>query len=470
MTPGGAMGGGMTRPPIAIYPASLVPIPDSRLVLLALVLATLGLGLLHSGMARPVFVLGCAWVGYLAWREGPARSVQVAIGLFSMAPFLRRIVDLGAGFDQSGIMLLGPVLAILVPVVELRDVLMRRSRHDSDYAPLLVVGCCILYGGLLSAFQGEALDGGVGVVKGLAPLLYGAWIMRRARGDDSVVQAAAQAFMVVTPPMGLYAMLQYANPPEWDRYWMVYAGMNSIGQPLPFLVRCFSTMNSPASYATFSACGLLLFGYCRRGWLPALLALPVSIGLALSLYRTAWIALAVGMLYCACFLRTRQRSILLVLAVVAAGLVAANTTEFGDKLVQRVASFGQASEDGSGRERVEQLVAIYNDADNLLIGGGLASLRLPRAGLLAVDGEVVAALLAMGVIVGPVFLLALAWTGLQALARVRGRDGPTAIVCGAVVLGALAQMPLASITSGELGFLFFLFVGLATARRAGGAA
>ena len=127
----------------------------ARMALVGLLAGTLGLAFMAPGLARPLFVLGCAAVGAIAWREGCGRSVEVAISLYVFAPFLRRIVDLGIGFDTSSTMLLGPVLAIAIPAVDLRHMLVRRHRDDAALLPMLLVGACITYGMLLSAFSGE---------------------------------------------------------------------------------------------------------------------------------------------------------------------------------------------------------------------------------------------------------------------------------------------------------------------------
>ena len=120
----------------------------ARLALVGLLLGTLGLAFAAPGLARPLFVLGCAAVGAIAGREGCGRSVEVAVSLYVFAPFLRRIVDLGIGFDPSSTMLLGPVLAIAIPAVDLRHMLTRRHRDDAALLPMLLVGgasrtgCC----------------------------------------------------------------------------------------------------------------------------------------------------------------------------------------------------------------------------------------------------------------------------------------------------------------------------------------
>ena len=74
------------------------------------------------------------------------------------------------------------------------------------------------------------------------------------------------------------------------------------------------------------------------------------------------------------------------------------------------------------------------------------------------------ALVGMGLVVGPIFLLALVWAAGRG-ARVGADDaGAEAIVVTAFLAGELAQMFLASVTEAELGLLFWVFVGIGAAR------
>jgi hypothetical protein len=59
--------------------------------------------------------------------------------------------------------------------------------------------------------------------------------------------------------------------------------------------------------------------------------------------------------------------------------------------------------------------------------------------------------------VGGFCLAALIWAAGNALAVAGSDPAPEAVVIGALALGALAQAPLANITSGENGFLFWTF-------------
>ena len=226
-----------------------------------------------GGASRALFVLGCGSVGWYAWRQGPAAHLQASLILFSFAPFVRRIVDLSAGYDQLGLMLIGPLFAILAPVLSLPKLIEDRPVPARWIWPLGIVAICVIYAGLLSLTQADWTNAASGPLKWLAPLLYAVVLMLSA-DRRKLIDAATSAFVVILPVTGLYAIYQYIDPPDWDRYWMEFAPIISIGQPVPYGVRSFSTMNAPAAYATFTAAGLLLIAFGRRSWPALLLALP----------------------------------------------------------------------------------------------------------------------------------------------------------------------------------------------------
>ena len=255
-----------------------------------------------GGAARPLFIAGCAGVGFSAWRRSSAAHLQAALVLFAFAPFARRLVDVSAGFDGSAIMLVGPLLAILVSAPELLRLLDGGAQPGRSMLPAVTVAGCVIYATLLSMFQGDWMNAASGALKWIAPLVYAVALTLRA--EAGLTQAAARTFLCILPIAGAYGIFQYVDPPAWDRYWMAYATITSAGLPEPFGVRVYSTMNAPASFATFMAAGLLLAGFLRPGWQALVMMLPAALGLLLSLYRTAWISLAAGVLFCLLFRST----------------------------------------------------------------------------------------------------------------------------------------------------------------------
>jgi len=420
-----------------------------------LVIGTAAAGASLGGLSRPAFVLACGLVGWFAWRQGPAAHLQAALILFTFAPFARRVVDLHVGYDQLGLMLIGPLLAILVPVVHLPRQLEQHRVPEHFIWPLGIVAASVVYAGMLSMGQGDWTNAASGMLKWLAPLLYAALLMVSAERDE-MIKAATSAFAFILPVVGIYAIYQYVDPSDWDIYWMQFAPIPSIGQPVPYGVRVFGTMNAPASFATFTATGLFLIGFSKRPW-PALLAIPAALGLLLSLYRTAWISLAISILFCLLFAGTRRRAGMILVGIGVAVLLAVLFTPFGDIVMDRLSTLSEGTQDGSAQERLEEFVTLWNLPDSSLFGSGFTITDVGAAGAMPIDGMIIACWLSMGIMVGAFCLTAVFWAIGNALAVAWTDPAPEAVVIGALALGALSQMPLANITSGENGFLFWTF-------------
>jgi hypothetical protein len=430
---------------------------------LALLIGIAATGGTLGGAGRLVFVLVCGFVGWYAWRQGPAAHLQAALTLFVFAPFVRRIVDLSAGYDQLGLMLIGPLLAILVPAIDLPKLLDIQRVPTRWIWPLGIVAACVVYAALLSMTQADWTNAASGPLKWLAPLLYAAVLMLRADRRE-LIDAAAAAFLIILPVTGLYAIYQYVEPPEWDRYWMEFAPILSIGQPVPYGVRSFSTMNAPAAYASFTATGLLLIALSRRSWPALLLTIPAVLGFLLSMYRTAWISLAIGILFCLLFTETRRRAGMILIGIAVAVLLAATLTPFGDVVAERLSSLSEGAQDGSAQERLEEFVTLWKQPDSSLFGVGFTITDVGSAGAMPVDGMIIACWLAMGIVVGGFCLTALFWAIGNAVGAALSDRTTDAVIVGALALGALVQLPLANITSGESGFLFWTFAVLLTPR------
>jgi hypothetical protein len=439
-----------------LRPSSLTGIAPT-IVLLA---ATILIGPHVGSLIRPAFIVGCAAAGWYAWRVSPAVHVQAALWLFSFAPFARRIVDLSIGYDQSGLMLVGPLMAILAPFPRLLTYFDDRKAPSPVLLSMMVFAGCVAYAATISLFQGDWFNAASGALKWTAPVIYAAVLLRDADRDE-MVQGMASAFLIILPITGVAGILQYINPPEWDRYWMQFSPILSIGRPLPYEIRVFSTMNGPASFATFTATGLLLVCFLRSRWYTAILAMPAALALLLSLYRTAWLALAAGLMFCFLFDATRKRAALIGFGALGAIVFAAVLPPFSEVVTDRLATLTEGSTDGSAQERLEQYMMLWSQWDSSLFGVGFTTADVGSAGAIATDGTIIQCWLAMGIVVGLVCLIALVWATASMMVAA-WRDGRReAIVVGAIGCGMLVQLPLATITSGELGFLFWTFAALA---------
>jgi hypothetical protein len=273
-----------------------------------------------------------------------------------------------------------------------------------------------------------------------------------------VLRAAARAFLIASPVIGLYGIAQNLAPPAWDTYWMVSSKMLSIGSPEAGQLRVFSTMNSPASFAFYAVCGLLLFSFTRSVIPPVLVAvgalLPLAMALLLSGVRTAWISAAVAVAFCFLFKPTRARAGILAVCLALGVAFTLLYTSFGDTFG------GGVAQDGSGQDRLHDYLYVFNDSSRYVFGIGLSGDSDPQ--MAALDGQLLLSVVQMGLAVGMLHMLSLLWAGAQALLSLRHDQAVLRIVAGAVVLGDLSVFLLLGFSVGEIGFLFWMLVGVLT--------
>jgi hypothetical protein len=432
-------------------------------------------GRLGVGPMRYGFVVGCAAIGWQAWRLGPARHLEISIILFIWAPFLRRVMDYSAGFDPGGFMLVGPLLALLPPCLDLYGCLVtgRRRFDASILPPFLLMGLCLLYGLSLSVAGGDLLPAVITLAKTLPPILYCIWLAVRGAEEPNVMEGAARGFLIAMPAAGLYCIFQYFYLPDWDANWITMTSSISNAQGLAEAekVRVFGPMNSAASLGHFALAAILLLAFVRRDLISSLLCVPILAGLMLSSYRTAWIGLAIGVACCGLNAGTRARAGLVAACAALAITAIIATTSFGGDVMDRFLTLTSLSDDGSGQARTDDLRILLDHADQLIVGFGIGGLgpfgdMQPRvsAGMTgASDGIVLTSVLLMGVAGGCLYILGVIWAALQRLApALRGKD-PRLVTAGAVVLANVAILPLTDVTHGEIGFVFWAFLGIVTA-------
>jgi hypothetical protein len=427
-------------------------------LLFALVLA---MAPVAGSLARPVFAAGCIAVGCYAWRQSPHSHLQTVFFLFCFAPFARRVVDYYAGFDSIGIMLIGPLATILIPTPRLiRLIDGRTNPFEKGLAPITVVLICVAYAAFISLFKGAWMDASAGALKWFAPLIY-AMVLIETGDRDRLIDAAAQIFQIILPIMGLYGVFQYVDPPSWDRYWMEFATTVTAGLPLPYEVRVYSTLNGPASFATITAAGILIVSFLRPPLLAIPAVIPAALALLLSQYRTAWLSLALGILFCTLFAKTRTRSGFILAALALGGMIALTIPEFNDALLARFQSFSEGTQDGSAQERLQEFVILWSEPWSSLFGVGFTVGDPGVAGTMPVDGMIIACWLMMGMMVGFFCLSGFAWASTRMALNAFRSQRASAVVLGGLGCGSLLQMPLANISAAELGLLFWTFAAIA---------
>ena len=436
--------------------------PVVSLLLITGLLAQYGIGI-----TRLLFVVACLGVAVRAYQRGGfALHVQVVVPMFVFAPLLRRILDLHTGYDPSGSMLVGPLLALTAVFPELARIVSRRSASGSTLLPYAIALACLTYGWAITAFQGDFLQSTTTAAKYVIPMLYCVCLILAPQQSAGVLEAVAKAFLVVSPIMGLYGIFQHLNPQPWDQFWMISSKIDSIGLPEPGKVRVFGTMNSPVSFAAYATCGLLLFTFVRSKALPRFLVpviaiLPLSLALLLTGVRTAWISAFISILVCLHFKKTRKTAMVLLICLAAGVTFALLFTSFGAVIGSRLDSLNSnVSDDGSGSARIDDYLHVFGGDSRYQFGVGLGGQT--DSTMNALDGLLLSSGVEMGTVFGLLYTFAVLWAGVQAVLRVDRSGDTMRLVSCALVVGSLAIFLLTNIAIGEIGFLFWMLVGALT--------
>jgi len=450
-----------------------------RLSTLVALVALLGLVMLVVGFIQVgkggflllLYPLGTLLVGVLLYLRHPTLYVGFVWWLWFLTPEVRRLVDYQSGWHSQSTVMLAPYLvAGLTLFTLLRHSPKLQLRH------LFPFGLVSL--GLVYAFGVGVLRSGVpsatyDLLTWIVPVTTAFYLVIHWRNYPDYRWVTQRTFAWGLLVMGLYGLLQYVDPPAWDRFWMIHAEMNTIGEPEPFEMRVFSTLNSPGPYATVVMAGLLvlLSGGGLLRW-PALVA--GCVGFGLSLVRSSWGALVVGLLFLAAH-RGRSRSRLIATLVVT-GLIVYPLLSFGplaEVIGNRLQSFGDLHQDTSYIERLQLYSDFASQAFSSGLGQGLGSVgdvtKLSTEGgqlgeLGVFDSGAMLVPLVLGWPGALLYVGGLIWLLFYAL---RGTKRPDLFAAASrgIVAAMLAQSLAGGVTTGLSGAVLWYFLGLAIAAR-----
>jgi hypothetical protein len=422
----------------------------------------------------PQFGASAALVGLVvtAYVGHRPTGLMALWALWLLAPGLRRVLGLETGYVGADPLAIAPFAATgLVAVLALLQ--LRLSRQAKVILTAAGVGLLL---GVPAGIANPAAAAFAGFTYASA---LGALVIGWSEGGRPLRHwSLSRAIAVGAPVLALYALVQYfVALPAWDAFWLEQVDFGSVGAPEEGKVRVFSTLNAPGVLAAVLALGLLL-GLVRRRVDPASLALMalVTVALALTYVRSAWLALVAGLLVLLAITRGRATPQLLALVAVlaVAGLALSLSEGTLDAFVGRVSTFGALGTDVSAEAREEGARALAPQILRAPLGYGLGSTgeatRLAGGeGVRAVDNGYLSLAYQVGI---PGALLVLAglfvatWTSARSALRVdpdRSAATLTAIFAFFIVLLLSGDQ-----LYGLPGAILWYLVGAALARQAAG--
>lgn len=414
-------------------------------------------GALRLGLPLLSFAIAAA----LLWRDRTASLMCFVLWCFTFAPFLRRLIDFRIGWLEPNPVLLVPYAAALPVLVVLPSLVW--SRGYPQRGPFMVLLVSILYGLLVGFVFGRTTGAAVDALRFALPPLMGALLLGARDGAERLRGFFLAYATLALLLCGLYAVWQYVTAPGWDAYWMAEAALNSIGRPEPYDIRVFSTWNSPGSFSFFLLATLLTLASA-----PILRSAPSMLAgfaaLLLTLVRSAWLGLAVGLLCLFVLGGLRMRARLVVLGALTAFAFPAIALipEASETLEKRYRSLFQVGSDESANDRLLIYAQFTTELEafplgqGLGIGGRLNSETDTQSR--TIDSGLVEVGLALGVFGGLAYLGSVASIALRAMWAGRGRPELAGFV--AVVL-VFSLLNLGVVTSaGEMGIFFWVAVAL----------
>ncbi len=419
----------------------------------------------QAGLARlgyPALALLIAWSLFFGGRR-PAYIV-FCLFLFVITPGVRRYVDLAAGWEQVNLVMLAPWLAAAPCLVVVLRTLTGPGFPMATGVLLVFVAAC--YGLGLAIIEGRAVSGAFDWLRWTVPPAFAAVTLLTLREDRALVGRLLRFFTLAVAVTGAYGAWQFVRLPPWDAFWMRNVDLASIGEPEPYQVRVFSLLNSPGSLGNFLLVGLIyLFAFASPARLPAL-----AVGCAamlLSLNRAAWGAAALAAAYLVLLGpgALKLRATLAIAGLAVALPVALQVPEAALAVQQRIESITYLFADTSYHERLDAYDAFLRSLGEAIMGQGLAINGAYRAYLdqrqaVFIDGQVIEAYLALGVVGGTVyFAAALACFGAGIAAGLRSRS-MLGLASSAVALAAVMLLPYSSPLLGESGMFFWLGLAL----------
>jgi len=392
----------------------------------------------------------------------PAGFAIFNLGIWVWAPFVRRIIDYGTYYHQIHPALLAPPLLAAMAALAFRT-----WREGLAQAPAFVVlGLPMLWGLAVGLMNGALVPAAFAVLTWGGPVFLGLYVLGARRRAPGLEAQVLRALSILAFTASVYGILQFINPPIWDRLWMINSGLPVLGAPVPFSVRVFGPLNSPVPFAAVMVAGFIATVLDPQPW-RWILAPTMLVALMLSLVRSEWAALALAIVAVALFAGAasllRVARMFVVVAIVAVmGLPLLGHEPIRRAVEARLATFQSGSSDTSFRDRM----ILYTNFtfDEPVIGLGLGrtdtATRLSTArGNMdgkngTMDSGVLQAVNTFGLPMAIVLMGVLAWLGLTSVAGARQSSWGLAGL--AIVVAGLSQIPAYNMLVGAAAVLLYL--------------
>jgi hypothetical protein len=325
--------------------------------------------------------------------------------------------------------------------------------------PFMLCGAGVLYGFVVALLRHPTVETGYALLNWGCPLIFGIHLCTMWRRYPAVEKVITSTYVWGVGLMGAYGIFQYIVAPAWDTYWLVNVSQGlidpSFGQPAPYALRVWSTLNSAGPFANVMVAGLLLLFVTKsKGKLPISIAGYASF--LLSVVRTCWLSWFLGLML---ILRgARPKTILKVvgsIALLAICLIPIiEKPEIAPVLGDRLATFRDLGQDESFRERSEMYKVIAKMVAEDPFGHGIRNQEIVNN--IVVDSGIMVVLLSLGWMGSALYTFGI----LSFLLSKRRSPDIFPKVTKAICITYLSQLIGGIVFVGVTGAMFWMFVAL----------
>ncbi len=308
-------------------------------------------------------------VGVFLFFKFPIFYISFTWWIWIFTPLIRRLVDFRSAFTDPSPVLLAPILVTLLTGLTVVQYLPRiKNEGIPFFMSLSSIFFALLLGLINFKFQAVIID----FLDVFTPVCFGFHLYTYWKYYPLLRDNLKRIFLWAVIIMGIYGLYQYVVAPPWDALWLQNAKFNSGGQPVPYGIRVWSTLNSDSPFGNVMMAGLLLLVDSANPK-KKIAGIVGFMSFLLSLNRTAWVGFGVGLLNIAGASKPkRQIQIIIGLSVLCVFIILGATLgQFSDVIGERLSSLFNLSEDVSSQIRKEQYAESLVSALTQIIGNGL---------------------------------------------------------------------------------------------------
>lgn len=311
-------------------------------------------------------------VGIFLLARYPAHFLSFSWWLWFLSPEVRRLVDFFHGtFNPTSPIQVAPIAVGLLPFFTI----LQRARFLGTRAglPFLLMLVAEVYAYVVGMINNGFLTSTFEATGWFIPVFFALQIAIMPERYPDVRRVLMKTFITGSIVMGAYGIMQYILMPPWDALWLLLSGMtSSMGQPVPFGVRVFSTLNSTGPFSTAMTAGIVLAMVPPyRGRLIA--AGLATVGLALTLARSSWGGAFIALMFMLTVLdaRTKIRILFAILIISALSIPFLTSGPGSERLQSRFNTVGNLGNDNSFQSRTDFYQTFFTQATENMAGVGM---------------------------------------------------------------------------------------------------